>query len=89
MSVSALRLRTISECAICGKKLLMRDLVKDGEFLMWVCRDDYQNLHPSEHDIDVSETYPINPAPEVSIPDNNGMPAPLIGFGPNGELVFT
>lgn len=75
--------RAWGECSICGRRDLAINMVLDGQFNVWVCRQDYQNRHPQEFPVDTTEVYSPNRAPEVSIPVANGTGAPPIQFDPS------
>ena len=76
------------ESAIGGEKLLLRDMVLNEQYRIWVSKADFEVRHPQEFPIDTTEVYPPNPASQLSIPQGEGTPAPAPVFDANGVVDF-
>lgn len=78
----------IGECARCGLRFKVKDLIKDGQMKgLLVCHTCYDPLHPQE----IAPTFRAErhevPAPELSIPAGEGDAAPALTFDDMGKLI--
>lgn len=78
------------ECLRCGRVVPLNDIVRDGYRRgLLVCKECYDAPHPQDRPPAAKGERQRTPAPEISVPDDEGDEAPAIGFDESGRLTFT
>jgi hypothetical protein len=74
----------LAECQRCSKRIRYQDIVEDGYLKgLLVCSSCYDAPHPQDTPVDASEGIALyRPAPEISLPDDEGEAAPALTFEP-------
>jgi hypothetical protein len=77
--------RALGECQRSGKRVPYQSLVEDGYIPgLLVAPDWYEPPHPLDEPLkDIDDPVALyKPAPEISLPDGEGDPAPALTFDP-------
>ncbi len=80
--------RALGECARSGIKMLRRNMVEDGQFPGLLVHPRWkEDKHPQETPPDVDDPIAIyRPAPEQSVPEDEGEAAPELEFDDLGLI---